>query len=104
MCFKKLAAVCAGALSGFLFIIVTFWMPSGLLKPGDYTLDPNIGKDLVSVKEACAVMAQTVSASENTLTTCVRISMVVSLVLLILNATLLLLLFAGRKKGESAAP
>src|SRR6266536_4808280 len=104
MCFKKFVAAAAAVLSGFLFIIVAFWMPSGLLKPRNYTLDPNLGKDLASVKEAWALMAQTVSASENILTTCARISMVVSLVLLILNATLLLLLVRNRKKGESAAP
>jgi hypothetical protein len=104
MCFKKLVAAAAAVLSGVLFIIVTFWMSSGLLKPGDYTLDPNTAKDLASVKEACALMAQTVSASENILTTCAQISMVVSLVLLILNATLLLLLVRRGQKSALAAP
>ena len=102
MYLKKLMAACAAALSGFLFIIMTFWMPSGLLKPGDYTLGPNIGKDLASVKEVCALMTQTVSASEYIITTCARISMVVSLVLLILNTTLLLLLV--RRVQEAGAP
>ena len=90
---SALATIC----SALLFVVVALWMPGTLLKPQDYSVDTINITDLAALKQFCALLAQTVSASQTLATTCVRLASVMSIILAILNAAVLFLVLNRRK-------